>query len=270
MGEKQLDLFSSRGADPDPAPAGGRDLHKAPGDHDDGALLAAIPEAGVATAPALAAEAGRRRLSAAVPVLEALCRRFAGFGAEAKIPEQEAALRALGEIGGRPAAQAVARLIGRAAVQGPTLRTALAVASRLGAELPEARLVDLLRHDDPTVRAEACGCARHRPDTVPALIELVDDLHEAVHRAAACALGRIGRPEARPALQLLLDAAPSAAVIEALAGVADDDSLVLLGRLPETRPELTPAVLEALEALDSPRAGRLAAAIAARGYFRPK
>src|SRR5437868_4508804 len=40
----------------------------------DDALVAAIPGSGLSTGPALAAEAGRRRLAAAVPALEALCR----------------------------------------------------------------------------------------------------------------------------------------------------------------------------------------------------
>ena len=53
---------------------------------------------------ALAAEAGRRRLAAAVPSLETLCRRFSGFGIDRMVPEQAAALQALAAIGGREAA----------------------------------------------------------------------------------------------------------------------------------------------------------------------
>ena len=56
------------------------------------ALIAAIPDASLADCDGLAAEAGRRRLVQAIPALEALCRRFKGFGTEHAIPEQSAAL----------------------------------------------------------------------------------------------------------------------------------------------------------------------------------
>jgi len=57
-----------------------------------------------------ATEAGRRRLVGAVVALEALCRRFRGFGAEHPVPEQTAALETLAEIGGTEAARAVKRI----------------------------------------------------------------------------------------------------------------------------------------------------------------
>ncbi len=268
----QLDLFSAGGADPARAqgrPQGRsgplrRPRAKAPADYDDASLLAAIPDAGIPEGPGLTAEAGRRRLAAAVPILEATCRRFAGFGLEHAIPEQEAALQALGDIGGGPAARAVAGLISRTAVQGPALRTALAVAGRLGADLPESLVVTFLRHADPGIRAEACRCVRRMPRAIPVLVELLDDLNEATAKAAACALGRIGRPEARPALLRLLREAPSPEAIEALAAVADDEDAVLLGRVADSRPALTAAVLEALEIIETPRAEKIAAGIVAR------
>src|SRR5258707_15196361 len=86
---------------------------------DDDSLLAAIPNACIRESVALVTEAGRRRLAAAIPVLEALCRRFAGFGAGRIVPEQAAALNALVMIGGSDAAQTLVRLIARRIVQGP-------------------------------------------------------------------------------------------------------------------------------------------------------
>ena len=67
---------------------------------DDADLIARIAESGRAGTIALAGEAGRRRLAVAVPTLEAICRRFAGFGADRPICEQAAALDALAAIGG--------------------------------------------------------------------------------------------------------------------------------------------------------------------------
>jgi hypothetical protein len=49
-------------------------------DLDDAALIAAIPRASLGDCRALVREAGRRRLMAAIPALEALCRRFRRFG----------------------------------------------------------------------------------------------------------------------------------------------------------------------------------------------
>ena len=139
MCERQLDLFSASGipleshAEPNDAPP-----QPIPADLDDAALIAAIPPAGVAAAPALAAEAGRRRLAAAITALEQLCLRFAGFGLERAVPEQVAALRALALIGGPESAQAVARLITRSIVQGPTRKVAVGIAARLNSALPTA------------------------------------------------------------------------------------------------------------------------------------
>ena len=58
----------------------------------DAALIAALPDASLADACALAAEAGRRRLGDAVRALVALCNRFVGFGVDCRVPEQVAAL----------------------------------------------------------------------------------------------------------------------------------------------------------------------------------
>jgi hypothetical protein len=46
---------------------------------------------------------------------------------------------------------------------------------------------------------------------------------------AVCALGRMGRTEARPALLRLLREAPSAAVIDSTSAVADEECLVIFG-----------------------------------------
>jgi HEAT repeat protein len=227
----------------------------------DAALIAALPEAGLQDYAALAREAGRRRLAASVPALARLCRRFAAWGGDALVPEQVAALEALARIGGREAASAVAEGIARAVFTGPTLRSAAAAAAALDAVLPEESLLALLRHDDPPVREHACRCARLSSGVTAALVELLDDLHPPVRRAAACALGRIGRIEAKPVLLRLLQESPNPEIIAALAVIADPDCLILLGRLARRVPVLTGAVIDALEASDHPQAAALAAAL---------
>jgi hypothetical protein len=86
---RQLDLFGEAGRRPHQTkvPAAGRPRLVAP-ELDDEALVAAIPSASLGDCRGLAAEAGHRRLTAAIHALEALCRRFRGFGVEEEIQEQ--------------------------------------------------------------------------------------------------------------------------------------------------------------------------------------
>ena len=259
MSDGQLDLFSGSGISPErTTPAAARPPDPSPSELDDAALLAAIPASGLADGPPLAAEAGRRRLGAAIPVLEDYCRRFAGFGVQRTLPEQVASLDALAAIGGQEAARSVARIIGRGWVQGPTLATAVAAAARLRSHLPADIVAALLRHADPAIRRDTSRLARRGPEVTAILVDLLGDLNRDVCMEAACALGRMGRPEAAPLLKHALRQAPSVPVIEAVAPVADEECVVLLGRLARDAPEdLAAAARDALEAVEHPLAARL-------------
>jgi len=261
MCDQQLDLFSSAGIQAERPLRQRMELRRLDTVLDDQALIAAIPESDLADSMALATEAGRRRLAAAVPSLEALCRRFSGFGADRMVPEQAAALQALAVISGREAAQAVSRLIVRGAVQGPALNLAVSTAARIGSTLPADVLRSLLRHPDPGIRASVCGCARRRPELISVMIELLDDLNLGVATSAACGLGQVGRIEARPMLAKLLREEPSEEVIDAVSSIADEECMVQLGRIARTEPTLSDAALDALEAIDQPRADAIATAI---------
>ena len=175
----------------------------------DDALISAIPDATLAGARALATEAGARRLSAAVPALTSLCNRFVGWGADVVVPEQVAALNALGVIGSPEAAHAVSRLISRRIVQGPTLVTATTVASQLGVVFPSDVVLALLRHSNPLVRAAACACVRSGYEVITTLIAMLNDPDGEVATASACALGRMGRTEAQGHLKRYLSERPS-------------------------------------------------------------
>jgi hypothetical protein len=262
MSYTQPDLFDGAGFRPDRTVSPEAERSRlTPGTLNDDALIAAIPLVSQADCHSVAEEAARRRLTDAVTALEALCRRFKGFGVERAIPEQTAALRALGAIGGLGAAQAVTRIIVEQIVQGPGLRVAAKIAAEIGAKLPDNVIVLLLRHSDPEIRSSACRCARRGAEAAALMIDLLGDLNSSVAVAAACSLGRMGRTEARPALALLLRRAPSVEVIDAAAGVADEESLVLLGRIARTMPELTKPALAALDSIDDPRAARISAAV---------
>jgi hypothetical protein len=272
MSEPQLDFFSDAGATlPPQSPSTGHPL--VPADSgienlDDAALIAAIPDSSFSESSLLAAEAGRRRLLAAIPALAALCRRFAGFGTNRTTPEQVAALQGLALIGGREAAHAVAEMIERGVVEGPTLNVAVRIAGQLRAVLSVDVSRSLLRHADSDVRANACRCARPSPELVALMVDLLGDLDPTVARSAACALGHMGKIEARPLLKSLLRKAPTEDVIEAVSPIADEECVVLLGRIARAMPRLTDPVLVSLENIDEPRAGVIAAAI--RSIPRPQ
>jgi HEAT repeat protein len=259
---QQLDLFRHVPAPVEPSPSDEvpRPVIR-PDSLEDEELLAALSHAGLADSVALTAEVGRRRLPAAIPVLEALCRRFAGFGADRIVPEQAAAIDALAQIAGADAAQALARLIARKTVQGPCLQRTVGAAARLGAKLPAGTVMELLRHDDPQIRADACRFAQASPDMVAQLRDLLDDFQRPVRMAAACALGLMGRNEVRPLLARYLREEPSAQLIDAVAPVADEECIILLGRIARTMPDLSAAALDALNSIDHPRASRIAAEI---------
>ena len=259
---RQLDLFAAAGfpvADDTTATPEPRRL--APSTLDDLTLAAAIATARLADCRALCAEAGRRRLTTAIPALEDLCRRFKGFGLEHAVPEQIAALNALTTISTPEAAAAVSRIITDGVVQGPGLRDAVDAAVHLGCRLPPAISAPLLRHNDAQVRAAACRCTRPHPDVMPLLVELLDDLHEPVAVAAGCALGRAGRIEARPMLARLLHDQPTEEVIDAVSAVADEDCIVQLGRIARINPRLSAAAIDALDLIDDPRAQAVIAAV---------
>ena len=54
---------------------------------------------------------------------------------------------------------------------------------------------------------------------------------------------------------------PSSRVVEALAGVADDDAIVLLARLGRVRPDMAVPIISALEEIDNARAASAASGL---------
>jgi HEAT repeat protein len=152
-------------------------------------------------------------------------------------------------------------MIERAVVRGPALNIAVSVAAQLHSTLSVDVLRSLLRHADPDIRADACRCARPLPELIALLIDLLDDLDWTVAKSAACALGQMGRIEAAPTLKRLLRDAPSEDVIDALTPIADEQCVVLLGRIARSTSDLADAALHSLESIDQPHASAIMAAI---------
>ena len=260
--ERQLDLFAALPPAPDqPAlpsvPTPSIDMTAL----EDRDLLRRLPDADSRECRRLLGEIARRKTHSAVPAIEAIALRHIGFGRERVIPEQAASVEALVSIGGEEAREALGRLIMRRAFEGPCLKLAMTAAVQLDVRLPQDFITGILCHDDPEIRSAAANSTRMWPKAAPHLIELLDDLHDTVRIAAACALGRMGRSEARPILMRSLRQNPTEKVIEAVAGIWDEDIIVVLGRSAIERPDLAGAVLEALEAVDHPRARTVIAGI---------
>ena len=75
---------------------------------------------------------------------------------------------------------------------------------------------------------------------------------------AACSLGRLGRPEGAQSLKQALRLAPSSQVIEAVPPVADEECVVLLGRIARGSSQgLDVAACASLDAVEHPLAARL-------------
>ena len=262
---EQADLFSGRGTAGADDNAPERPPAVAPAALSDDALIAAIPVVAQAACRALAQEAVRRRLLAAVPALESLCRRFKGFGRDHTIAEQEAALRAMAALGGAEAIAAIRRIVVQDIVAGPGLPEALRAAAALRCVLPEQTAAPLLRHADPAIRSLACRCAPRSEQTLALLASLLEDLNPGVAAEAAKALAHMGRSDGRPLLLRLLRQKPDAHLLAAVAAVADDECTVWLGRVGLAHPALREAALEALDSIETPRAAALRASLARFG-----
>jgi len=196
--DRQLDLFSETSTDarmiaPDVRSRTAADMLS------DAALVEALPCANLTDCHALAGEAGRRHLVADVPALEALCRRFKGFGQQKAVLEQMAALQGLVTIGGPAARATVTRLIADKGVVGSGQSQALDVAAQLSCRLPADLVIDWLRDPDAEIRANAARCAPSQASMMSSLCDLLSAPIAIVGRAAAIYLINPNHP---PAWQL--------------------------------------------------------------------
>ena len=99
-GKSQPDLFDERGltdagdVEMPPVP----DTPPVPAGLTDEALVAMLPQASMSAAEGLCSEVASRGLVGAVPALEQLWRRFAGFGIGTPLVEQRAVLNVLARL----------------------------------------------------------------------------------------------------------------------------------------------------------------------------
>lgn len=256
----QLDLFAERGRavprhvqEPTPSPAA------APVETlSDDDLLESVPKAGPSNIDAVCSEIVSRSLEAAVPALEALWRRFAGFGTEKPLREQIAVLDTLARLGGADARATLRGIVLSKALPASLRPAAARAAASAGLALPAAFVGPLLDHENAEVRGAAFVLATRADVPADRLREGLFDRSAENRRLAAIALGLRGDARAREPLYDELARIPSTDVIEAIAAVWNDDAIVHLGRCARRHPRLADAVLDALRDIPSPRAETVA------------
>jgi len=255
--QRQLDLFAERGgveprhslqavASSAPAPAGDT--------LSDDDLLELIPNTGPSNVETVCSEVVSRSLQAAVPALEALWRRFSGFGIEKPLREQLAVVDTLARLGSADAREALRRIVLWKGLPASLLPAALQAAASAGLALPAPFVDLLLDHEDAAVRSAAFALAASANVPADRLHASLFDRSTANRRAAAVALGLRGDSRARQPLFDELERSPSTESIEAVAMAWDDDAIVRLGRCARRHPRLAGAVLDALREIGSPRA----------------
>ena len=267
VAESQPDLFDERGLT-DAGCIGATAAPEAPPDVaglSDLAVIALLPQATMSNVEALCSEVVSRNLVMAVPALESLWRRFAGFGVRVPLVEQRVVLHTLAQLEDPRASSTLRRIVLSKSLPASLLPLATRAAAEAALSLPAGFVGPLLDHEDAPVRAAAFALAPRAGVPVELLREGLSDPSTPVRRLAAIALGIAGDGAAMAPLVAELELAPSEKVIEALTMIGDKDAIVHLGRCAGNHPALAGTVLDALRDMDSPRAQRLVRQLEAGG-----
>ena len=265
---RQFDLFGDR---PPAAPDAGQvSPPPRPDTLSDDEVLDLLPDARMRDAILLCNLVVERELGdRALPALDRLWRRFRGFGRARRLPEQEAVVGALARIDTPWARDMLAGIVTAADLPPPLLPVALRAALEAGLALPRGFAGPLLRNADPRVRELSARLGRFGKPDIDALEELIGDAHRPVRRAAAVALGWLGRASAKPVLLEELRRDPAREIVTALSGIADDDIAVHLGRCAEAHPALAETVAAGLEEMETEFSLKIARRIRAGPAQRP-
>ena len=262
-GVQQTDLFGERGTLTLVAVRAARPSR--PDTLSDEDILSRLPGARIAEAGPLCSLVVERGLGdRALPALESLWRRFAGFGQDRLLPEQVAVVETLAKIGTAHAREMLAGIVTAPGLPLPLLPTALRAVLAVSLRLPATFTGPLLAHGDPEIREFAIRlCAFGRPEFED-LEACLADTQPTVRRAAAIVLGGFGRDRAKAVLLAELARHPTGDVVDALAGIADDDIVVHLGRCAGMHPELAGRIAAELEEMQTPRSLKIASRIRGR------
>ena len=224
---------------------------------DDETLIALLGEVGPSEVRGVCSEIAGRSPQRAVPALDALWRRFAGFGIAKPLAEQIAVLETLAQLDSLEARATLRRILLRN-LPASTFPVALQAAARAGLALPTWFVAPLLDHADTAVRCCAFALADRAGVPAERLRMGLFDRTAEIRRTAAIVLGHRGHAEARKTLLEELQRSPEKALIHALAAIPDEDTIVHLGRCVAGNPALVGTVIDVLRDMECPRAARLA------------
>ena len=249
---EQFDLFTGGGTvAPAAAPA---DEPFCPETLSDEDILDRIPNARLADVRLLCGLAVERGLGdRAVPALEALWRRFKGFGNDRPYPEQTAAIETLAKLGTERARETLSAIVTAPDLPPPLLPAALSAALSVSLRLPAHVLRPMLADADPRIRELAAKLSGFGQRDIGALAACLGDTQPAVRRAAAIVLGQFGHAAAKAILLNELQRSPNGDIVEALSAIADDDIIVHLGRCAAAHPALAGRIAAELEEMETPR-----------------
>ncbi len=249
--DRQLDLFGSWQSEDQPDGPGVPNSAETLSDQ---ALVSRLPTANWREIQDICAEIRRRSLAMAGSALHDLWRRYTGFGRCKPLREQIEVIRTLDGIGGAGAAGCLRKILLSDTFPPPLLATLLSVATRKRLNLPADHLITWSRHEEPKARALtfelAAFAGRPGPSMLDCLETGLDDPSQSARRAAAITLGGLGKVSVRGILLTELKMNPDEAVIQALGPIADDDTIVFLGRLAHKCPELKRHVVGVLSGLE--------------------
>lgn len=247
---EQFDLFTGGGTvEPAAVPA---DKPICPETLSDEDILDRIPDAGIADVRLLCSLAVERGLDdRAVPCLEALWRRFTGYGYDRPCPEQTAVIETLARLETAGARQLLTDIATAHDLPPSLLPPALSAALSASLKLPVDFIRPLLTHADPRVRELAARLSEYGQPDIQALDACLNDTQLAVRRAAAVVLGQFGYAGAKATLLIELQRTPTGEIVEALAAIADDEIIVHLSRCAAAHPALAGRIATELEELET-------------------
>ena len=262
-GAVQFDLFAGGGSvGPDTVSAPQPLRPETLSDED---VIDRIPDAGISDVRLLCNLAVERGLGdRAVPALEALWRRFKGFGLEHPLPEQTAAIETLARLDTESARDLLVAFVTTPDLPPPLLPRALAAVRALSLRLPRDFIGTLLGHPDPGIRELAFALSWSGKPDIEKILAGLDDPQPTVRQAAAVALGNLGRRDAKATLLQGLRGNPTGEIAMALSNIADDEIIVHLGRCADAHPALANAIATELEEIETPRSLKIAGRIRAK------
>ena len=257
---EQFDLFEGRGTAASDTVSAPQALR--PETLLDEDVLDRIPNAGISDVRLLCSLAIERELGdRAVPALDALWRRFKGFGRVRPLSEQIAVVDTLAKLSTNPAKQMLTNIITAVDFPLPLMLPALTTARAKSLKLPGAFIRSLLAHSDPEIRELAAILSECSTQNIDGLQACLVDPQPTVRRAAAIVLGNIGYTPAKEMLLEELQRNPVGEVVQALSNIADDDIIVHLGRCADAHPALAENIATELEEMGTSRSLKIAGRI---------